>query len=38
MRLYVDLFCGDGTSDGCAGVDSILENGLLRTEKEDVPC
>jgi hypothetical protein len=37
-RLYDDLVCGDGTSDGCAGVDSILENGLLRTEKEGVPC
>jgi hypothetical protein len=36
--LYDDLVCGYGTSDGCAGVNSILENGLLRTEKEGVPC
>jgi hypothetical protein len=36
-RLYVDLVCGEGNSDGYAGIDSTLENGLLRTEKEDVP-
>jgi hypothetical protein len=35
-RLYVDLVCGEGNSDGYAGVDSTLENGFLRTEKEDV--
>jgi hypothetical protein len=28
---------GEGNSDGYAGVDSTLENGLLKTEKEDVP-
>jgi hypothetical protein len=31
------LDCGDGTSETTACVDSILENGLLRAEKEDVP-
>jgi hypothetical protein len=38
MRVYVDLVCGEGNSDGYTGVDSILGNGLLRTEKKDVPC
>jgi hypothetical protein len=38
MRLCVDLVCGERNSDGCAGIDSTLENWLLRTDKEDVPC
>jgi hypothetical protein len=28
----------DGNGNMCADVDSTLENGLLRTEKKDVPC
>jgi hypothetical protein len=36
-HLCDDLDCGDGTSEESACVDSILENGLLRAEKEDVP-
>jgi hypothetical protein len=36
-RLCDGLDCGDGTSEESACVDSILENGLLRAEKEDVP-
>jgi hypothetical protein len=35
--LCDDLDCVDGTSEESACVDSILENGLLRVEKEDMP-
>jgi hypothetical protein len=31
------LDCGDGTSEESACAESILENGFLRAEKEDVP-